>query len=125
MFLLRCNGKNNTLFFEVGSELVDSSLALEIEYVETNINLNTCPNDEFYLSATYQKVMQTKPFGNAGDVMILISADVKGLRYLIDKINDYLASGDYIQNNLNFDIGSDLSYDSLFMDIICDEDTAL
>jgi len=36
-----------------------------------------------------------------------------------------LASGDYIQNNLNFDIGSDLSYDSLFMDIICDEDTAL
>ena len=40
----------------------------------------------------------------------------------MDKILDYLESGDCDYDNLNFDIGPDLSDDSISMDVICDEE---
>ena len=38
------------------------------------------------------------------------------------KIEEYLISGDCKTDNLNFDIGADLSDDSIEMDIVYDEE---
>lgn len=56
------------------------------------------------------------------DQHVTIIGNKEGLKYLVDKISDYLESGDCDDDNLNFDIGPDLLEGSITMDVVCDEE---
>ena len=46
-------------------------------------------------------------------------------KHIVDRIADYLECGDCDYDNLNFDIGSDLSGGNIKLDIVCDEECKL
>lgn len=78
--------------------------------------------DDFFLKIEYLPMHKDELLNAMRDPHVTIIGNKKGLRYLVDKIADYLESGDCDYDNLNFDVGPDLSEDSIDMDVVCDEE---
>ena len=78
--------------------------------------------NEIFLKSVYNPEHFVEKYKMNFKPHITIIGNKKGLKYLVDKILDYLESGDCDYDNLNFDIGPDLSDDSISMDVICEEE---
>lgn len=78
--------------------------------------------DNFFLKVEYLPKYEDKKFNVTTPPHVTIVGNKEGLKYLVDKISDYLESGDCDYDNLNFDIGPDLSEGPITMDVVCDEE---
>lgn len=84
--------------------------------------MNKNNEDKFFLKVEYLAEYEDTKFEVLIPPHVTIIGNKKGLKYLVSKISDYLESGDCDYDNLNFDIGPDLSEGVVTMDVVCDED---
>lgn len=78
--------------------------------------------NNFFLKIEYIPMHKDELLNAKRDPHVTIVGNKEGLKYLVDKISDYLESSDCDYDNLNFDIGPDLSEGPIDMDIVCDEE---
>ena len=87
--------------------------------------MNQDKDDNFFLEVSYAEAYRDERFDVTTTPCVTIVGNKKGIKYLVDRIADYLESGDCDYDNLNFDIGPDLSGGNIKLDIVCDEECKL
>lgn len=87
--------------------------------------MNQNKEEKFFLRVEYLTEYEDKKFNILTPPHVTIVGNKKGLKYLVKKISDYLENGDCDYDNLNFDIGPDLSEGVITLDIVCDDECLL
>ncbi len=119
----------DNLNFDIGRDLSEGSIDMDVvyedfnetKYLDEGDKITKKETDDFLLKIEYLPMYRDELLDAMIDPHITIIGNKKGLRYLIDKISDYLESGDCEYDNLNFDIGHDLSEGPIDMDVVYED----
>ena len=111
------NGKKESVpcDFDFTYDLAEGSVGLRLKF-------NNSLKFDNQLKTDYIPESLNNPIEAKHNSTVIIIGNENGFDYMARKIEEYLISGDCKTDNLNFDIGADLSDDSIEMDIVYDEE---
>ena len=115
-FLKNIDNGSKEYNFSFRKELSDDSLGFRIVLIDT---VEPRSEDDFKLKLTYSLNEGNKLLDLQKKPYVTLIGDKSGLEYFVEDIEDYLDSGNYIFDNLNFDVGPNLDDDSIAMDVVC------